>query len=220
MLSKVIECLAENRSCPHCNTVLMLCHAPPIHVGDGLGWGSEYLFICLNDECSLFSGGWQHIENQYGHVGSYRHMEIPGGSETYNMMVAGPGAFTGSIVDIDDIKKQNKRYQQEKEAVAALDSCVNQDDIKPVMYLLLDESANINDRKRAADLLKNFNDLGCIEPLRSHTYRNTGLEQEINMTIIALLNRNFKKECPFCKELIKERATVCKHCRCQVSGDR
>lgn len=216
MLSKVIECFEENRSCPHCSTGLTLCHAPPVHVGDGLGWGSEYLFICLNDECSLFSGGWQHIEHQYGHVGSYRHMEIPGGSEVYNMMVAGAGAFTGSIVDLDDLKKKNKRYQQELEAIAALDSCVEQDNIKPVLYLLLDEAANINDRKRAVGLLKKFNDLDCIEPLRNHTYRNTGLEQEINMTIIALLNRNFKKECLFCAELIKARATVCQYCRKEV----
>jgi hypothetical protein len=213
MLSMVLEYMEEDRSCPHCNTELTLCHAPPVHVGDGLGWGSEYLFICLNDECSLFANGWQHIENQYGHVGSYRHMEIPDSEEKYNMMVAGAGAFTGSIVDIDEIKNKNERYVKEKEAVAALDSCVEQDNIEPVLYLLLDEAANINDRKRAAILLKSFNDLGCIEPLRSHTYRNTGLEQEINMTLIVLLRKNFKKECPFCAELIKERATVCKHCR-------
>ncbi len=217
MLSTVLEYLEESRSCPHCHTGLTLCHAPPIHVGDGLGWGSEYLFICLNNECSLFANGWEHIENQYGHVGSYRHMEIPGGTETYNMMVAGQGAFTGSIVDVDEIKKKNKRYQQEKEAVAALGSCVDKENIEPVLYLLLDEAANIKERKRAAGLLKSFNNLDCVEPLRSHTYRNTGLEQEINMAIIALLNRNFKKECIFCAELIKARATVCKHCRKELA---
>ncbi len=213
MLSTVLEYLEEDRSCPYCKTGLTLCHAPSVHVGDGLGWGSEYLAICLNDECSLFVKGWEYIENQYGHVGSYRHMEIPGSKETYNMMVAGAGAFTGSIVDIDEIKNKNVRYRAEKEAVAALDTCVEQESIKPVLDLLLDEAANINERKRAAVLLKSFNDLDCIEPIRNHTFRDTGLEQEINMTLIALLKKNFQKECPFCAELIKERATVCKYCR-------
>lgn len=213
MLSAVIEYLKENRSCPYCDKGLSLCHAPAVHVGDGLGWGSEYIFICLNNECSLFANGWEHIDNQYGHVGSYRHMEIPGTNETYNMMVAGEGAFTGSIVDVDELKAKSTRYKKEKDAVSALDSCIEKENIEPVLYLLLDESANINGRKRAMNLLKSFNDLSCIEPLRSHTYRDTGLEQEVNMVIRALLKKNLLKECHFCAELIKERAKVCKHCR-------
>ena len=56
MLEDVLRYLEEKRSCPHCGQTLSLCHAPSIHVGDGLGWGSEYLFICLNDECPMFAG--------------------------------------------------------------------------------------------------------------------------------------------------------------------
>jgi hypothetical protein len=213
MLATVLKYLEEERVCPHCKTELTLCHAPPVHVGDGLGWGSEYLFICLNDDCSLFAKGWEYIENQYGHVGSYRYMEIPGSKETYNMMVAGKGAFTGSIVDIEELKDQNERYQQEKKAVAALETCLAEKNLEPVLFLLLDEAANIKVRKEAAALLVPMNDLDCIEPLRNHTFRDTSLEQETNMAISAILTKHFLKECPFCAELIKARATVCKHCR-------
>ena len=217
MLSTILKYLDEKRACPHCKEELSLCHAPPVHVGDGLGWGSEYLFICLNDECSLFARGWEHIENQYGHVGSYRHMEIPGGTETYNMMVVGKGAFTGSVVDIDAIKRQNTRYKEEKEAVAALATCLEDKNLQPVLALLLDESANINSRKQAAALLVPLNDINCIEPLRNHVFRDTSFEQETNMAINAILTKNFLKECPFCAELIKARATVCKHCQKELS---
>ncbi len=213
MLTTILKYLEEKHVCPHCNSELSLCHAPPVHVGDGLGWGCEYLFICLNDECSLFENGWKYIENQYGHVGSYRYMEIPGSKETYNMMVAGKGAFTGSIVDVEAIKKQNERYQQEKKAVAALDTCLDEKNLEPVLFLIQDEAANIQDRKKAAALLVRFNDLDCIDPLRNHTFKDLSLEQEVKMAISAILTKHFLKECPFCFELIKARATVCKHCR-------
>ena len=212
MLSTILKYLEEKHVCPHCNQELTLCHAPPIHVGDGLGWGSEYLFICLNNDCSLFAKGWEYIENQYGHVGSYRYMEIPGSKESYNMMVAGRDAFTGSVVDVEAIKKQNKRYQQEKKAEAALPTCVEEGNLEPVLFLLLDEAAHIKVRKKAASMLIPLNDTECIEPLRNHSFRDASLEQEVNMAISAILTKNFLKECPYCAELIKARATVCKHC--------
>lgn len=213
MLSTVLKMLESKPTCKHCNEELTLCYAPPIHVGDGLGWGSEYLFICLNNECSLFVNGWKNIEDNYGHVGSYRYMRLPDSDESYNMMVAGRDAFTGSIVDIEEIKKQDQRYRQEKEAIAKLDRCVEEGDLEPVLYLLLDDHANIIDRQRAAELLPRLNDLSCIEPLRNHKFKNPSIEQAVNMAITAILKDHFLKECPFCAELIKARAKVCKHCQ-------
>ncbi len=218
MLSTALEYLEKHYTCPHCNQELTLCHAPPIHVGDGLGWGSEYLFICLNDDCPLFVNGWEYIENQYGHVGSYRHMQIPNSNESYNMMVAGKTAFTGNIVDIEQLKKQNARYQREKAAVAALDTCVDEKNLEPVLYLLLDDHARISDRKRAASLLAQINDLACIEPLRNHDFSDSHLEQAVNMAISTILAAHHQKECPFCAELIKVRATVCRYCRRDLDG--
>jgi hypothetical protein len=217
MLEKALAYLEEKHTCPHCDTALTLCHAPPMHVGDGLGWGSEFLFICLNDECSLFAKGWEFIENQYGHSGSYRYMEIPNSKESYNMMVAGASAFTGSIVDVEALKEQNARYKAEKAAVAKLDTCVEANDLEPVLFLLTDNAANIDDRRRAAALLPELNDLSCIEVLRNHDFSHTQLEQDINMTIHKVLTNNFLRECPYCAELIKARAKVCKHCNKELN---
>ena len=217
MLERALAYLEENHKCPHCDTKLTLCHAPPVHVGDGLGWGSEFLFICLNNECSLFANGWDFVENQYGHVGSYRHMEIPNSKESYNMMVAGVSAFTGNIVDVDALKNQNARYKAEKKAIAELDGCVEANDLTPVMLLLTDNAANIKDRKRAAEMLIPLNDLACIEPLRNHDFGNNHLEQGINMAISQILKKHFLRECPYCAELVKARAQICKHCGKELS---
>lgn len=212
-MSTVFDLLEEEFICPHCEAKLTLCHAPPIHVGDGLGWGSEYLFVCLNDECSLFTKGWEHIENQYGHVGSYRFMRLPDSEETYNMMVAGKGAFTGSIVDPEELKKKNTRFQQEQEAIKQLDTCVEDKNLEPVLYLLLDPNVARDVRKRAIELLIPLNDVACIEPLRNFDFKDTNLEQDVNMAINAVMAANFVKECPYCAELVKVRAKICKHCQ-------
>ena len=209
----VFDLLEEEHECPHCKSKLTLCHAPPIHVGDGLGWGSEYLFICLNDECSLFVNGWENIEHNFGHVGSYRHMKLPDSDESYNMMVAGRQAFTGSIVDPDEIRKANLRYQKEKEAIDKLDTCVADKDLEPVLYLLLDDNTSVQVKKKALELLPQLNDLACIEPLRNHDFRDSHIEQDVNMIIGGILAANFVKECPYCAELVKVRAKICKHCQ-------
>ncbi|MBV5316253.1 MAG: zinc ribbon domain-containing protein [Desulfobulbaceae bacterium] len=213
MLTTVLKYIEEKHYCPHCSGDLKLCHAPPVHVGDGLGWGSEFLFVCLNDECPLFIKGWDYIENQYGHVGSYRYMEIPNSKESYNMMVVGKDAFTGSIVDIEAFKLQSEQFKRQQDAIAALDNCVEQQSLEPVLTLLLDDSVSSKNRNRAASLLVPLNDIACVEPLRNHTFKDPNLAQTVKMAIAKILANHFLKECPYCAELIKVRAVVCKHCQ-------
>lgn len=218
MLSAVLKYIEEKHYCPHCSGDLKLCHAPPVHVGDGLGWGSEFLFVCLNDECPLFIKGWEYIENQYGHVGSYRYMEIPDSKESYNMMVVGKDAFTGSLVDVEALKRQSVRYQRLQEALAALEHCVERQDLEPVLTVLLDDSASIDSRQRAVKMLEPLNDIACIEPLRNHVFTIPHLKEEVSRAIGKVLAGNFLKECPYCFELIKARATVCKHCQRELAA--
>ena len=217
MLSTVLKYAEEKHYCPHCSGDLTLCHAPAVHVGDGLGWGSEYLFICLNDTCPLFVKGWDYIANQYGHVGSYRYMEIPNSKETYTMMVAGKEAFTGSIVDIEALKRQNERYMLQQKALAEMETAVADKNLQPVLTIILDESAKVEDRKRAIELLVPLNDLSCLDPLRNHSFRDEHLAMEVNLALKKLLAANFVKECPFCSELVKSQAKVCKHCNRELA---
>jgi hypothetical protein len=192
---------------------MSLCESPPIHVGDGLGWGSDVLFICLNDSCSLFLNGWDQIEKQYGHHASYRYMEVPGSPEGNCMMVGNADAFKACVVDKEALKNQNDRYRKAKEATQKLKTCVAENNLEPVITLLLDEGATKNVRATAAGYLVELNDLSCIDPLRNHTFRDTALEQQVNMAITELLRKNYKKECPHCSEIIKAQAKKCLHCK-------
>ena len=186
----------EEHFCPHCHTRLSCCHTPPFHVGDGLGWGTEVFFICLNDECRLFVNGWKQCEEQYGHTASCRYALLPGEKEGITMMVGSKEAFTGSEVDSEAIKTKNARFQAEQEAMAKLETCVAEKNLAPILTLLLDESADREARNRAGDLLVELHDPACIDPLRNHAFRNTDLEQKVNMAIRAILKANFNKECP------------------------
>ncbi len=213
MSDRDLDYLDEIKICPHCKTQLSCCEAPQIHVGDGLGWGSDVLFICLNDYCSLFLKGWEHVGEQYGHHASYRYMELPGSKESNVMMVGNKDAFKGSLVDKEAIRNQNKRYKKEKEAVEELKTCVEKSNLSPVLTLLLDESALKGNKASALEYLTKLNDLSCIDALRNHTFRDGTFEQKINMRIKMLLDANFKKECPYCSEIIKAQAKKCMHCK-------
>ena len=203
--------------CPHCKQKLSCCEAPPIHIGDGLGWGSEILYICLNDGCSVFLNGWDQIEEKFGHHASYRYMQLPDSNESNVMMVGNADAFKASVINPETIAKQNKRYQKEKAALEKLDRCVEEKDLEPVLTLILDEAAAVNGRKKAISLLVEINNLDCVDPIRNHRFRDTSLESDCNVAIIQILKKNYKKECPYCMEIIKSQASICMHCKNEVS---
>jgi hypothetical protein len=127
-------------------------------------------------------------------------------------MVGSPEAFTGSVIDVETIKKTNERYRCEQEFTKQLDTCVQGKNLNPALCLILDNAADLKTRKRAIDLLVEINDLACIDPIRNHKFLHTELEGMVNMAIKQLLAKNHKKECPFCMEIIKAQAKLCMHC--------
>ena len=207
----------EVHVCPNCGQRMACCQAPPIHVGDGLGWGSEYLFICLNDDCPLFVRGWQHCENDYGHCASYRYMELPGSKESNVMMVASKEAFTGSIVDKNELAAQDKRQKKIAEAMADLEGAETANNFAPALYLTCEEAANRDDRRRAMAILAKIAGPEIIDPVRNHKFRDPALEAEANLAIKNILQRHYLRECPRCCELIKRQAKKCKHCGDELS---
>lgn len=201
----------EKHFCPHCQTRLSCCTTPPFHVGDGLGWGSDVFFVCLNDECSLFVNGWKHVEVQYGQTASFRYMILPGEKEGGPMMVGSKSAFTGTI-DPKEVQAKNLRYQQEQDSLAKLATCVTEKNLEPVLFLITDEDAVLEGRRKACELLAELCDIKCIDPIRNHKFRHTEIGQLANLAIVRVLQKTFQKECPHCSEIIKAQAAVCKHC--------
>lgn len=202
----------EEHFCPHCNTKLSCCSTPPMHVGDGLGWGTDIFFVCLNDDCSLFVNGWKYLEEQYGKVASYRYMKLPNEEKGTPLMVGSKVAFTGSTVDFDEVKRKSKRYQAEKAAIENLKTCVADKNLEPVLCLITDEDANLEARRKACDLIEELCDIACIDPIRNHKFRHTEIQQLANIAISKMLKKTYRKECPHCAEIIKAHAATCKHC--------
>ena len=149
---------------------------------------------------------------QYGHRGSYRYMLLPGNTEGTPMMVGSMDAFKGCVINHDSVRQQDERYAREKAACDKLASCVAEKNMEPVLLLLLDEAADRKNRERAADLLLELNDLSCVDPLRNHIFKDDALAHRVNLAIKQLLQKNFKKECPDCAEVIKAQARKCLHC--------
>ncbi len=61
---EVLEEILEEKKpkCPHCNLDMTLWEVPPINFSDGLGWGVPYLYVCFNDQCSLYVIGWDNLK--------------------------------------------------------------------------------------------------------------------------------------------------------------
>ncbi len=202
----------EEHFCPHCQTRLTCCSTPPFHVGDGLGWGTDVFFVCLNNDCPLYVNGWRLVEEQYGQTASFRYMILPGEAKGGPMMVGSQDAFTGCAVDQEAMLAKDSRYQREKEALAGLATCVGEANLEPVLYLITDEDAGLEGRRRACELLTELGDIRCIDPIRNHSFRHTEIGQLAEMAIAALLKKTFQRECPYCAEIIKAQAKACKHC--------
>lgn len=202
--------------CPHCETKLSPCEVPPFHIGDGLGWGTEVFFICLNDECPPFVRGWEHIEEQFGHVGSYRYMRLPNENKGEMMMVGNKMAFTGSVLDPEVILAANARHTQEREWVAGFEQSAADKDVTPALGVLTDKQANKEHRKQACNILLTIGDMACFDAVSNLTDLNPELENATNILMTGLLKKNFLRECPDCAEIIKLKASVCKHCKKKV----
>ena len=58
-------------TCPHCKAEMEQLDARH------LDWDSPYLWVCFNNECSLFKKGWNQMMENYGQLVSYRFMIHP-----------------------------------------------------------------------------------------------------------------------------------------------
>jgi len=66
---------AEAPTCPHCKTVMGKMDARY------LDWDSPYLWVCFNNDCTLFKKGCEHMLQTVGQLVSYRFMIHPQNGE-------------------------------------------------------------------------------------------------------------------------------------------
>ncbi len=216
VLEKVLS--KEKPECPHCNKEMSLWEVPPISFSDGLGWGAPYLYVCFNDECSLYKKGWENIEEHYGHRASYRCMCYPGADKFEIIPVFSPHGGEGQIIDDQVLMEQEVLKQAIKKGFSILAGCYVEKDTVTAVRILLDSAEPAKVRLKAAEMISDIGDLDAIEPIKNARFGNKLVQEQVDKSIKKIHERHFTRECPFCAETIKKRAKICKHCGKEVAG--
>lgn len=202
----------EKPKCPHCEQEMSLWEVPDIAVGDGLGWGTPYLFICFNDDCPMYKQGWEDLMDSVAQNASYRCMNYPGTDQFECLPVFSPEGGKGQVIDDEIIAEQERFKEAMKRGFQILAECYVNKDHVTMLTMLVDATEPIRVRLKAAEMLGDFADTEAIEPLRYHKFPNDKLVAAVEEAIEKIHKRHFTAECPYCAEIIKQRAKVCKHC--------
>ena len=204
--------------CPHCNQEMQLWEVPPINFSDGLGWGEPFLFLCFNDECPLFVQGWEDLEENFAQRASMRCLNYPGTNQFECMPVFSSMGGTGQIVDEGVLAEQEILKENIKRGFSILADCYSNKDGVTAMRLLSDATEPIRVRIKAAEMIGDIGEAEAVEPLRCMKASNDLLQKTIDEAVAKIHERFYTRECPFCAEIIKKRAKICKHCGKDVAG--
>ena len=216
VLEKVLS--QEKPLCPHCGNAMTIWEVPPFDFADGLGWGTPYLFVCFNDECPLYVRGWQNMEENYSQCASYRCINYPGTEQFQCIPVFSPMGGTGQIVDEQVLAEQERLKEKTKIGFSILaDAYVSKDSVT-VVTLLLDGAQPQRVRLKAAEMIGDIGELEAIEPIKNARFENEIIQKQVDASVKKIHDRYFTRECPFCAEVIKKRAKICKHCGQDVAG--
>jgi len=203
--------------CPHCDQEMSLWEVPQIAVSDGLGWGTPYLFICFNDDCPSYKKGWDHIQETMETMASYRCINEPGRSNFEYMPVYSPIGATGGKLDDAVLIEREAKKELAKQTFSLLTDYYLSKDWDEILKILLDPKIPPKARLKAAEMVGELGDSDATEHLINHKFPTPVLQEGVNKAVEQLHERHFTRECPYCAEIIKNRATLCKHCNKEVS---
>lgn len=210
VLEKIMS--QEKPKCPYCGEEMNLWEVPDIAMGDGLGWGTPYLYICFNEKCPVYEKGWENIRENFAHNASYRCMCYPGTEQFECIPVFSPEGAKGQIIDDEAVAKQEALKEATKRGFSMLSGLYVEKDWVGVLKMLLDATEPSRVRLKAAEMIGDFADTEVIEPLRNTRFGNDIIQKKVDEAVQKIHTRHFTMECPFCAEIIKKRAKICKHC--------
>jgi ribosomal protein L37AE/L43A len=67
-------------------------------------------------------------------------------------------------------------------------------------------------------MVGDIGELEAIEPIKIARFGNEIIQKQVDASVKKIHERHFTRECPFCAEIIKKRAKICKHCGQDVAG--
>jgi RNA polymerase subunit RPABC4/transcription elongation factor Spt4 len=216
VLEKVLS--QDKPQCPHCGAEMTIWEVPPFNFSDGLGWGTPYLFICFNDECSMYVQGWENMEENYSQCASYRCMNYPGTKQFECIPVFSRTGGTGQIIDDEILAEQEILKEKTKRGFSILTDAYLAKDHVTVVRMLLDGTEPQRVRLKAAEMIGDIGVLEAIEPIKSARFGSEITQKKVDESVKKIHERFFTRECPSCAEIIKKRAKICKHCGQDVAG--
>jgi ribosomal protein L37AE/L43A len=216
VLEKILS--QDKPKCPHCGAEMTIWEVPPFSFSDGLGWGTPYLFVCFNDECPLYVQEWENLEENYAQRASVRCLNYPGTNQFECIPVFSPMGGTGQIIDEEVLAEQERIKEQTKLGFSILADAYVAKDHVTVVRMLLDATEPQRVRLKAAEMIGDIGSLDAIEPIKSTRFGNEIIQKMVDESVKKIHERFFTRECPFCAEIIKKRAKICKHCGQDVAG--
>ncbi len=134
------------------------------------------------------------------------------------MPVFSPMGATGQIIDEQVLMEEEILKENTKEGFSILAECYINKDGVTVLGLLTDVTQPMRVRAKAAEMIGDIGELEAIEPIRNLKFGNEILQKNVTEAVKKIHERYFTRECPFCAEIIKKRAKICKHCGKEVAG--
>lgn len=198
--------------CPHCGQKLNKWSTPSFNFADGLGWCTPFLYVCFNDECRFYVNSWSHMNDVYGQAMGYRYMLHPDSHESSSLPVGSKYAMKGDIVDEIQEAEEKEALAERKKAFQSLTDFFIGKDVDAILKMLLDENGFGSVRLKAAEHLGEIGDPRAIEPMANFKFSNEVIQKKVDESIQKIHKKNFTMECPYCAEIIKIRAKICKHC--------
>ncbi len=215
LLQKYMQ--AEKPVCPHCSQEMTLWEVPQITFGDGLGWGTPYLYVCFNDNCPSYRQGWDHIQETMEYEASYRCIQEPGKDNFEYMPVFSAEGAKGQKIDDAALAAREAEKEAIKQGFSLLTDYYMDKDWDEILKILLDATFPPKVRLKSAEMVGELGDVEAIEHMINHKFPTPVLQKAVDSAVNQLHERHYTRECPYCAEIIKKRAVVCKHCQQEVS---
>jgi hypothetical protein len=142
----------------------------------------------------------------------YRYMLHPDSGESSSIPVGGKNVMKGDIIDEVREAEEKEELEKRKRDFQQLTEHFIKKDVESTLDMLLDEDGFGSVRLKAADHLGEIGNVHALESMLNYTFTNEVIQKKVKESIQKIHEKNFTMECPYCAEIIKKRAKVCKHC--------